>query len=115
MKGHKWQRFSTILLTLNLRKIYCKNDYASKLKGLKGTKQVLTNTCKKQLNIIDTINPVSLKPTIMLTEENCSTEVLEAFLEEVKINCCNAKKCASFLILYNTNATIFCSNNSKFL
>lgn len=67
------------------------NDYAWQLKGLKGTKQVLANTGRKRLNIIGAINPVSLQPTIMLTEENCSAEVIEAFLEEVKIQYCYAK------------------------
>ena len=67
------------------------NDYAWQLKGFKGTKQVLANTGRKRLNIIGAINPVSLQPTIMLTEENCSAEVIEAFLEEVKIQYCYAK------------------------
>ena len=67
------------------------NDYAWQLKGLKGTKQVLANTGRKRLNIIGAINPVSLEPTILLTEENCSAEVIEAFLEEVKIQYSYAK------------------------
>ena len=60
------------------------NDYAWQPKGLEGTKQVLANTGRKRLNIIGAINPVSLQPTILLTEENCSAEVIEAFLEEIK-------------------------------
>ena len=61
------------------------NDYESRPpKGVEGTKQVLANTGRKRLNIIDAINPVSLQPTILLTEENCSAEVIEAFLEEIK-------------------------------
>ena len=67
------------------------NDYAWQPKGLKGTKQVLANTGRKRLNIIGAINPVSLKPTILLTEDNCSAEVIEAFLEEVKIQYNKAK------------------------
>ena len=67
------------------------NDYAWQPKGLKGTKQVLANTGRKRLNIIGAINPVSLQPTIITTEENCSAEVIEAFLEEVKIQYCKAK------------------------
>ncbi len=67
------------------------NDYAWQPKGLKGTKQVLANTGRKRLNIIGAINPVSLEPTILLTEENCSAEVIEAFLEEVKIQYNQAK------------------------
>jgi transposase len=60
------------------------NDYAWQLKGINGTKQVLANTGRRRLNIIGAINPVSFKPTILLTEANCSAEVIEAFLEEVK-------------------------------
>jgi transposase len=67
------------------------NDYAWQLKGLEGTKQVLANTGRKRLNIIGAINPVTLQPTIILTEENCSAEVIEAFLEEVKIQYDQAK------------------------
>jgi transposase len=60
------------------------NDYAWQPIGLKGTKKVLANTGRKRLNIIGAINPVSFKPTIMLTEENCCAEVIDAFLEEIK-------------------------------
>ena len=67
------------------------NDYAWQPKGLKGTKQVLANTGRKRLNIIGAINPVSFEPTILLTEDNCSAEVIEAFLEEVKIQYNQAK------------------------
>ena len=67
------------------------NDYAWQLKGLEGTKQVLANTGRKRLNIIGAINPVTLQPTIILTEENCSAEVIEAFLEQVKIQYNQAK------------------------
>jgi transposase len=67
------------------------NDYAWQPKGLEGTKQVLANTGRKRLNIIGAINPVSLQPTVLLTEENCSAEVIEAFLEEVKKQYTQAK------------------------
>jgi hypothetical protein len=60
------------------------NDYAWQPTGLTGTKKVLANTGRKRLNIIGAVNPVTFEPTIMLTEENCSAEVIEAFLEEVK-------------------------------
>lgn len=60
------------------------NDYAWQPKGLEGTKQVLANTGRKRLNIIGAINPITLQPTILLTEDNCSAEVIEAFLEEIK-------------------------------
>ena len=67
------------------------NEYWWQFKGLEGTKQVLANTGRKRLNIIGAINPVSLQPTIILTEENCSAEVIEVFLEEIKIQYSYAK------------------------
>lgn len=60
------------------------NDYAWQLTGLPGTKKVLANTGRKRLNIIGAVNPITFEPTIMLTEENCCAEVIEAFLTEVK-------------------------------
>jgi transposase len=67
------------------------NDYAWQPKGLEGTKQVLSNTGRKRLNIIGAINPVSFEPTVILIEENCTAEVIEAILEEIKIQYCKAK------------------------
>ena len=52
---------------------------------------MFANTGRKRLNIIGSINPVSLQHTIPLTEENCSAEVIEAFLEEIKKQYNNAK------------------------
>ena len=47
------------------------NDYAWQDKGIKGNKTVLANTGRRRLDIIGAINPVTFKPTILLTEENC--------------------------------------------
>ena len=66
------------------------NDYAWQPIGLVGTKQVLANTGRKRLNIIGAVNPVTFEPTIMLTEENCCAEVIEAFLTEIKNQYVNA-------------------------
>jgi len=66
------------------------NDYAWQPAGLEGTKRVRANTGRRRLNIIGAINPVSFEPTIMLTEENCYAEVIEAFLEEIKKHYTNA-------------------------
>lgn len=60
------------------------NDYCWQLKGSNNTKTALANTGRRRLNIIGAINPVNLQPTVMLTEENCCVEVIEAFLEEIK-------------------------------
>ena len=60
------------------------NGYCWQLKGKDNTKTVLSNTGRRRLNIIGAINPVTLEPTIVLTEENCCSEVIEVFLEEIK-------------------------------
>ena len=60
------------------------NDYCWQLKGTANTKTALANTGRRRLNIIGAINALTLQPVIMLTEENCCTEVMEAFLEEIK-------------------------------
>lgn len=60
------------------------NDYAWQPIGSEGTKKVQANTGRRRLNIIGAINPVNFEPTIMLTEENCCADVIEAFLEEIK-------------------------------
>jgi transposase len=73
------------------------NDYSWQPKGLKGTKQVFSNTGRKRLNIIGAINPVNFQPTVILTEENCTAEVIEAILEEIKIQYCKAKKISIIL------------------
>ena len=60
------------------------NGYCWQLKGKDSTKTVLSNTGRRRLNIIGAINPVTLEPTILLTEENCCSEVIEVFLEEIR-------------------------------
>lgn len=49
-----------------------------------GNQQGLQALKKYWLNIIGAINPVNFEPTIMLTEENCCAELIEAFLTEIK-------------------------------
>ncbi len=66
------------------------NDYCWQPIGSSGTKKVLANTGRRRLNIIGAINPVTFEPTIMLTEENCCAEVIEAFLGEIKKQYSNA-------------------------
>ena len=60
------------------------NGYCWQLKGKDNTKTVLSNTGRRRLNIIGAINPVTLEPTTLLTEENCCAEVIEVFLEEIR-------------------------------
>lgn len=60
------------------------NDYAWQPTGFAGTKKVLANSGRKRLNIIGAVNTATFEPTIVLTEENCSAEVIEALLAEIK-------------------------------
>ena len=73
------------------------NDYCWQLKGSNNTKTALANTGRRRLNIIGAINPVNLQPTVMLTEENCCVEVIEAFLEEIK-NQCSTASCICIIL-----------------
>jgi DDE superfamily endonuclease len=60
------------------------NDYCWQSKGSHNTKTAFANSGRRRLNIIGAINPVNFQPSVMLTEENCCVEVMEAFLEEIK-------------------------------
>jgi transposase len=91
------------------------NDYAWQSKGLKGTKQVLANTGRRRLNIIGAINPVNLQPTVLLTEDNCCAEVIEAFLEEVKIQYCEAKTICIILDNAKYQRSYVVQEKAKFL
>ncbi|MEJ0103125.1 MAG: transposase [Bacteroidota bacterium] len=76
------------------------NDYCWQLKGRRNTKTALPNTGRRRLNIIGAINPVNPQPTVMLTEENCCAEVMEAFLEEIR----NQYRTASTICIILDNA-----------
>jgi transposase len=60
------------------------NDYSWQLKGKQHTKQIKANTGRRRMNIVGAINPVTLAPTIIITEENCCEELIHAFLYEVR-------------------------------
>ena len=65
---------------------------------------MLANTGRKRLNIIGAINPVTFEPTIMLTEENCCAEVIEAFLGELRRQYSNATSIC--IILDNASSVV---------
>lgn len=60
------------------------NDYCWQEKGKLWTKNVLSNSGRRRLNIIGALNADSLIPTILLTEDNCDTEMIKSFLMEVR-------------------------------
>lgn len=67
------------------------NGHCWQLKGTSNTKTALANTGRRRLNIIGAINPLTLKPTALLTEDNCCEEVIIAFLNEIKLEYADAK------------------------
>jgi transposase len=54
------------------------------MRGGEGTVTVLSNSGRKRLTILGALNPLTLQPTILLTEDNCDTLMTEAFLEELR-------------------------------
>lgn len=60
------------------------NDYCWQARGRSETQNVLANTGRRRLNIMGAMNPISLIPTILLSEANCDQETLKIFLNELK-------------------------------
>jgi transposase len=53
-------------------------------KGAEGTVMIKSNSGRKRLNVLGALNPISLTPTALLTEDNCDTAMMEAFLVEIR-------------------------------
>ena len=60
------------------------NDYCWQFKGKSNTKTINSNSGRKRLNIIGSIDALSLEPTIILTEANCNTELMISYLKHIK-------------------------------
>ena len=60
------------------------SDYAWQEIEKAGTKEISSNTGRRRLNIIGAINPVTMKPTILLEEENCNADSIVRLLEAIK-------------------------------
>ena len=60
------------------------NSYAWQFRGKEGTRYVLANSGRKRLNIIGALNPIILKPEIILTEDSCDGSFIEALLFEIR-------------------------------
>lgn len=59
-------------------------DYAWQQKGAFGTKEIQSNTGRRRLNIIGAINVVTMEPTVLLTEENCTATTIVNLLESLR-------------------------------
>ena len=73
------------------------NDYMWQIKGKEGTKQVLSNTGRRRLNILGAIDMVNLNIVPFIAEGNCNKEIIKVFLDEVKKAYLKAKKIIIFL------------------
>lgn len=73
------------------------NDYAWQFKGQEGTKTVLANTGRRRINIIGALNPLSLMPTVLLTEGSCNKEVIKSFLMQIRQDYPQADRITAFL------------------
>jgi transposase len=54
------------------------------LKGRTNTIHVLSNSGRQRLTILGGLNALTLRPTTLLTEDNCDTLMTEAFLEQLR-------------------------------
>jgi transposase len=73
------------------------NGYLWQIKGKSGTKQVLSNTGRRRLNILGAIDMVTLDIVPFITEENCNKETIKVFLNEVKKTYPEAESITIFL------------------
>ena len=73
------------------------NGYLWQIKGEVGTKQVLSNTGRRRLNILGAINMVDLDIVPFITEVNCNKETIKVFLNEVKKTYPKAEEIKIFL------------------
>ena len=60
------------------------NSYCWQLAGKSSTKQVLSNSGRRRINIVGALEAKNLKPTVIMTEYNCDTSVIAATLEEIR-------------------------------
>jgi transposase len=76
------------------------NGYLWQEKGEVNTKRVLSNTGRKRITVLGAINLCSKKPVCLITESNCDTNLILAFLDEVKKEYSEISK----IIIYLDNA-----------
>lgn len=60
------------------------NGYCWQEKGKSNTKVFESNSGRKRVTIMGALNPLELKPTAVVTEDNCDKETMCRFLEELR-------------------------------
>ncbi len=84
------------------------NGYCWQEKGGHNTKTVLSNSGRKRINIIGSINAITHKPTTIITEDNCDKEMIKSLLTEMRKDYPDAKNIYAFLdnARYNYNREV---------
>jgi transposase len=70
-------------------------------KGAEGTKNVLSNTGRRRVNIIGGLNALELEMVTIVTEANCNKELMVCYLEELKA--CNPECEEIYIVLDNAS------------
>ena len=78
-KKHKLFFFDPVHQTHNNE-----NDRSWMEKGAEGTRNVLSNTGRRRVNIIGGLNALELEMVTIVTEANCNKELMICYLEELK-------------------------------
>lgn len=60
------------------------NGYEWQERGLSGTKIVKANTGRSRVNVIGSINALTLEPVVLVTEANCNKELICLWLDELR-------------------------------
>jgi len=60
------------------------SGYCWQKKGADGTKTISSSTGRKRISIIGAINALTLKPTTLITEDNCDKEMIKQILVEIR-------------------------------
>jgi transposase len=76
------------------------NGYLWQEKGGKNTKRALSNTGRRRITVLGAVNLLSKNPVCLVTESNCDTNLILAFLDEVK----KEYRGISKIIIYLDNA-----------
>jgi len=66
-------------------------------KGEAGTKTIASSTGRKRISIIGAINAITLKPTTLITEDNCDKEMIKQLLREMRNDYSKSGKIYAFL------------------
>jgi transposase len=95
-KKHKLFFFDPVHQTHNNE-----NDRGWMKKGAEGTRNVLSNTGRRRVNIIGGLNALELEVVTIVTEANCNKELMICYLEELKA--CNLECEKIYLVLDNAS------------